>query len=39
VVPGSQWTVGGQLIEAHDVNLALGPVIDGAALMSSAPGC
>jgi hypothetical protein len=33
--PASQWTVGGQLIEAHDVNLAIGPVIDGATLMSS----
>jgi hypothetical protein len=36
--PASQWTVGGQLIEAHDVNLAVGPVIDGATLMSSATG-
>jgi hypothetical protein len=36
--PASQWTVGGQLIEAHDVNLAIGPVIDGAALMSSTTG-
>jgi hypothetical protein len=36
--PASQWTVGAQLIEAHDVNLAVGPVIDGAALMSSATG-
>ncbi len=33
--PASQWTVGGQVIEAHDVNLAIGPVIDGATLMSS----
>src|SRR5258707_4103050 len=31
----SQWTVGGQVIEAHDANLAIGPVIDGATLMSS----
>jgi len=36
--PASQWTVGAQLIEAHDVNLAVGPVIDGATLMSSATG-
>jgi hypothetical protein len=36
--PASQWTVGGQLIEAHDVNLAVGPVIDGATLMSSTTG-
>ena len=36
--PASHWTVGGQLIEAHDVNLAIGPVIDGATLMSSTTG-
>jgi hypothetical protein len=36
--PASQWTVGGQMIEAHDVNLAVGPAIDGAALMSSTTG-
>src|SRR5450631_363601 len=36
--PASQWTVGGQLIEAHDVNLAIGPVIDGTSLMSSTAG-
>ncbi len=36
--PASQWTVGAQLIEAHDVNLAVGPVIDGATLVSSATG-
>ncbi len=36
--PSSQWTVGGQLIEAHDVNLAVGPMIDGTALMSSTTG-
>ena len=34
----ASWTVGGQLIEAHDVNLAVGPAIDGAALMSSTTG-
>ena len=36
--PARQWTVGGQLIEAHDVNLSIGPVIDGASLMSSTTG-
>ena len=36
--PASHWTVGGQLIEAHDVDLAIGPVIDGPALMSSTTG-
>jgi SdrD B-like domain len=36
--PTSQWTVGGQLIEAHDVNLSIGPVIDGTTLMSSTTG-
>jgi hypothetical protein len=33
--PASHWTVGGQIIEAHDVNLSLGPVVDGAALITS----
>jgi hypothetical protein len=36
--PASQWTIGTQFIEAHDVNLAIGPVIDGPALMSSNTG-
>ena len=36
--PASHWTVGGQFIEAHDVNLAIGPVIDGSSLMSSNTG-
>jgi hypothetical protein len=36
--PSSQWTVGGQVVEAHDVNLAIGPVIDGTTLMSSTTG-
>jgi hypothetical protein len=36
--PASPWTIGGQLIEAHDVNLAIGPVIDGSTLMSSTTG-
>lgn len=33
--PAAQWTVGGQIIEAHDVNLAIGPVVEGGSLMSS----
>ncbi len=33
--PASHWTVGGQFIEAHDVNLSIGPVIDGPALITS----
>jgi hypothetical protein len=36
--PASHWTVGGQFIEAHDVNLAVGPVIDNASLLSSNTG-
>jgi len=36
--PSSQWTVGGQFIDAHDVNLAIGPVIDSPSLMSSNTG-
>ena len=36
--PAPQWTVGGQLIEAHDVNLSIGPVVEGASLMSSSTG-
>jgi hypothetical protein len=36
--PASHWTVGGQFIDAHDANLAIGPVIDGVGLMSSATG-
>ena len=36
--PAPQWTVGGQLIEAHDVNLSIGPVIEGSSLMSSSTG-
>jgi hypothetical protein len=36
--PASQWSVGGQLIEAHDVNLSIGPVVDGTSLMSSTTG-
>jgi hypothetical protein len=36
--PTKHWTVGGQLIDAHDANLAIGPVVDGTALESSATG-
>jgi hypothetical protein len=36
--PSSRWTVGAQVVEAHDVNLAIGPVIDGTTLMSSTTG-
>jgi hypothetical protein len=39
--PASHWTVGGQLIEAHDVNLAVGQVIalpDDTSLISSTTG-
>ena len=39
--PASNWTVGGQLVEAHDVNLAVGQVIalpDNTALISSTTG-
>jgi SdrD B-like domain len=33
--PASHWTVGGQMIEAHDVNPSIGPIVDGAALITS----
>jgi hypothetical protein len=36
--PAAHWTVGGQFIEAHDVNLAAGPLIDGTSLVSSSTG-
>ncbi len=36
--PASHWTVGGQFIEAHDVNLAIGTAIDEAPLLSSNTG-
>jgi hypothetical protein len=36
--PAPHWTVGGQFIEAHDVNLAIGPLIDGTSLLSSNTG-
>lgn len=34
----SQWSLGAQLIDAHDVNLFIGPAVDGAALISSTTG-
>ena len=36
--PAPRWTVGGQLIDAHNANLAIGPAIDGTALQSSVTG-
>jgi hypothetical protein len=36
--PASQWMLGGQVIEAHDVNLAIGPSIAGGAPISSTTG-
>jgi hypothetical protein len=33
--PAAHWSVGGQIIEAHDVNLAIGALVDGSALRSS----
>lgn len=36
--PSPHWTVGGQLIEAHDVNLAVGPIVEGGSLLSSSTG-
>jgi hypothetical protein len=36
--PASQWTLGGQLVEAHHVNLTAGPVIDDTAQESSTTG-
>src|SRR6202795_3107499 len=33
--PAEHWTVGGQLIDAHEANLAVGPVMDGGPLQSS----
>src|SRR5258705_275372 len=32
------WTVGGQWIDTHDANLAVGPVIDGGTRQSSSAG-
>jgi hypothetical protein len=36
--PAEHWTVGGQWIDAHNANLAIGPVIDGGMLQSSSTG-
>ncbi len=36
--PAANWTVGGQLIEAHDVNLAAGPLFDLGTRLSSNAG-
>ena len=36
--PADHWTVGGQLIEAHDVNPAIGTAIDNATPLSSNTG-
>jgi len=36
--PDSHWTVGGQFIEAHDVNLSVGQIVDGSSLISSDTG-
>jgi hypothetical protein len=33
--PASHWTVGGQFIEAHDTNLAIGTAVDGDTRFSS----
>jgi hypothetical protein len=36
--PAQHWTVGGQLIDSHNANLAIGPVIDGGTLQSASTG-
>lgn len=36
--PAPHWTVGGQFVDAHNVNLAIGPLIDGSSLISSNTG-
>jgi hypothetical protein len=36
--PAPQWTLGGQLVDVRDVNLAIGPVIDGDSRISSTTG-
>ncbi|MGO9513891.1 MAG: hypothetical protein ACLP2F_09655 [Steroidobacteraceae bacterium] len=36
--PASHWTVGGQFVEAHDVNLAVGTAIENSPLFSSDTG-
>ena len=36
--PASHWTVGGQFIEARDVNLVIGPAINGDTTLSTSTG-
>jgi hypothetical protein len=36
--PASNWTVGGQLVDAHDVNLAIDSIVDSPARLSSTTG-
>ncbi|MGD0490277.1 MAG: hypothetical protein ABSC32_01915 [Steroidobacteraceae bacterium] len=36
--PASNWTVGGQLVSAHDVNLAIDSIVDSPARLSSTTG-
>ncbi len=36
--PAEHWTVGGQWIDVHNANLAIGPVLDGGTLQSSGTG-
>jgi hypothetical protein len=36
--PAAHWTVGGQLVEARDVNLAAGPLVNGGSRQSSTSG-
>jgi len=38
VSPASNWTLGGQFIDANDVNLTVGPVIEGVTTISSTTG-
>jgi hypothetical protein len=33
--PAAHWTIGGQFVDANDVNLAVGPVIEGVTTISS----
>jgi hypothetical protein len=36
--PAPHWTLGGQFIEAHDVNLSVGQFVEGSSLISSDTG-
>jgi len=38
VSPASNWTLGGQFIDVNDVNLTVGPVIEGVTTISSTTG-